>query len=84
MSLYIRNEETDRLARELADRTGMNLTDAITQALRAELDRTPPKPRTVEEKLAFIRRIQEESARHPVLDPRGPDQILYDEDGLPK
>lgn len=84
MSLYIRNEETDRLARELAAKTGMNITDAVTRALRNELERTPPLPRTKEEKLAFIRQLQAESAKHPILDPRHPDEILYDDYGLPK
>ncbi|MBI1249927.1 MAG: antitoxin [Alphaproteobacteria bacterium] len=84
MPLYIRSEEADQLARELAARTGLNITDAVTMALRAELSRTPPKPQTLEEKLAFIRQLQEESARRPVLDPRAPDELLYDQDGLPR
>ncbi len=84
MSLYIRNEEADRLARELADRTGMSLTDVVTRALRSELDRTPPMPRTREEKLAFIKTLQDRVAALPVLDPREPDDMLYDEFGLPK
>ena len=62
----------------------MNLTDAVTTALRERLDRTPPKPRTREEKIAFVRELQERIARLPVLDPRDPDDMLYDEDGLPK
>lgn len=84
MSLYIRNEEADRLARELAARTGETLTDAVTMALRERLERTLAKPRTYEEKLAFVREIQERIAKLPVLDPRDPDDMLYDEDGLPK
>lgn len=84
MALYIRSEEADQLARELAARTGLNITDAVTFALRAELARTPPKPQTPEEKLAFIRKLQAESRARPVLDPRNPDELLYDADGLPK
>ena len=84
MSLYIRNEEADRLARELAARTGESLTDAVTMALRERLERTLAKPLTREEKIAFVREIQDRIAQLPVLDPRDPDDMLYDEDGLPK
>lgn len=84
MSLYIRNEETDRLARELAQRTGESLTDAVTKALRERLERTPAPLRTREEKLAFLKEVQERIAKLPVLDPRDPDDMLYDEYGLPK
>ena len=41
MSLYIRSEEADRLARQLAERTGLTLTEVVTRALRAEHERTP-------------------------------------------
>jgi antitoxin VapB len=37
MPLYIRNNEADRLARELAATTGVSLTDAIIEALRDRL-----------------------------------------------
>jgi antitoxin VapB len=84
MPLYIRSEEADALARELAARTGLTITDVVTEALREKLAQTPPMPRTYEEKIAFIRRLQAESAKDPILDPRHPDEILYDEDGLPK
>ena len=39
MSLNIKNEETCRLARELADLTGETMTGAITVALRERLER---------------------------------------------
>ena len=84
MSLYIRNEEADRLARELAARTGETLTDAVTMALRERLERTWAKPRTREEKLAFVREIQERIAKLPVLEEGTDEELLYDEDGLPK
>jgi antitoxin VapB len=84
MTLYIRSEEADRLARQLAERTGLTLTEAVTRALRTELDRTPERPRTQDEKLAFLRALQQRSAALPVLDPRSPEEMLYDQDGLPK
>ena len=39
MSLNIKNEETCRLARELAELTGETITGAITVALRERLER---------------------------------------------
>jgi antitoxin VapB len=83
MSLYIRNPETDRLARELAARMGTSITEAITSALRDQIARTAA-PMTREEKMARIRELQRQSAMDPILDPRHPDDILYDSDGLPK
>jgi antitoxin VapB len=39
MSLNIKNEETNRLAYELAKITGKSLTTAVTVALRQRLER---------------------------------------------
>ncbi|PVM83050.1 type II toxin-antitoxin system VapB family antitoxin [Caulobacter endophyticus] len=86
MGMVIHDEETLRMAQELADRKGLSLHDVFAQAVRAELDRMPPRrrPKTREEKLAFIAELQARSAALPVLDPRTPEELLYDEDGLPK
>lgn len=92
MGMVIHDEETLRLAQELADRKGLPVPDVVKELLRAELDRTPPaEPRrsrfTPEEEKALrarIAAIQERVRAAPVLDPRPIDEILYDEDGLPK
>ncbi|WP_132090137.1 type II toxin-antitoxin system VapB family antitoxin [Caulobacter sp. BK020] len=88
MPRHILTDEADRLARQVAEQTGESLDDVVERALRAEADRTQPplmtKPRTPEEKLALIAEIQARVAALPILDPRDPDEILYDEDGLPK
>ncbi len=39
MRLSIKDEETQRLARELAERTGETITFAVTTAIRERLDR---------------------------------------------
>lgn len=39
MALSIKNSEVDRLARELAELTGENLTEAISKALKERLER---------------------------------------------
>ncbi|HET7326891.1 MAG TPA: type II toxin-antitoxin system VapB family antitoxin [Nocardioidaceae bacterium] len=82
MALSIKSEEADRLARELAKETGESLTEAIVVALRERLERAH-----AERGLRMsdrMRRLQDDVARLPVLDPRAPDAILdYDDDGLP-
>jgi antitoxin VapB len=88
MTRHILSDEAERLARQVAEETGDSLTEVVMRALRAEAERTLPrpqvKPRTREEKLAFMSELQRRSAALPVLDPRTPEEMLYDEDGLPK
>ena len=84
MSLYIRNAEADRLARELVERTGETLTEAVVVALRERLDRTPEKVDDLEARLARIRAIQDRVAAAPVLREGSDEELLYDADGLPK
>ena len=50
MSLNIKNDETCRLARELAQLTGESMTGAITIALRERLERET-RARSVEARL---------------------------------
>lgn len=83
MALNIKNPEAERLARELAEATGENITRAVTQALRERLIRKTGRVPDVTLR-EDIRRIQERVASLPVLDDRTPDEIVgYDEHGLP-
>jgi len=82
MALSIKDPEADRLARELAARTGETLTEAIVVALRERLAREVGRIGSVplREELATVRR---RCAALPVLDARTSDEILgYDERGL--
>ena len=45
MALSLKDPEADRLAREIADRTGETLTGAIVVALRERLARLRGRPR---------------------------------------
>lgn len=85
MALSIKNDEADRLARELAEITGESLTTAITEALRERVDRERRCRRdpggSLIDDLADIRRMVAEA---PVLDDRSADDIIgYDEHGAP-
>lgn len=84
MALSIKNPETERLARELANVTGESLTEAVTRALRDRLVRETGRTDDTEHWLEGIREIQRHVAQLPVLDDRTPDEIIgYDENGLP-
>ena len=83
MALSIKNQEADRLARELAEATGETLTDAVLTALRERLRRLTGRRRSVGLREDIVR-MQERIARLPVLDERTDNEILgYDERGLP-
>ena len=85
MSLNIKNEETCRLAGELARLTGETMTGAITEALKERLERER-RERSVE---ARVRELHAIGQRCASLLGDGPASVehgdfLYDERGLPK
>jgi len=85
MSLNIKNEETARLIRELADLTGESLTGAVTEAVRERLDRL----KQTDGRKGMAERIHAIAAD---MHARLPDDffdiehgdLLYDEYGLPR
>jgi antitoxin VapB len=84
MPLSIKDPETEKLARDLAARTGESITIATRKALQERLRRLADTRVTVLllEELALIRR---RCAALPVLDDRTPDEIIgYDQNGLPR
>lgn len=84
MALNIKSDETDRLARQLADLTGETLTQAVTVALEERLARVKGRQRRPSLRYE-IGRIQERVASLPRLDDRTDEQILgYDDVGLPR
>ena len=84
MGLNIKNPETHRLAKEVANLAGESLTTAITEALRERLARLRGRKREgVAERLMAIGRdmASRMSEETRTLDL---DEFLYDENGLPK
>lgn len=84
MAMSIKSLETERLARELAAKTGESLTKAIQIALEERLERLKQEHRT-----EFVRdqisEILHRVDQLPVLDRRTPEEIVgYDEHGLPR
>ncbi len=84
MPLSIKNENTERLARQVADETGESITEAIQKSLAERLQRLKASRRNralsgqIED---LLRRVD----ALPTHDSRSPDEILgYDEHGLPR
>lgn len=82
MAFNVKNDEADRLLRELTALTGESLTDAVMHSLQERLERErrsrclPPGDRLTTA-IAEFRAL-------PVVDERSEDQILgYDDRGIP-
>jgi antitoxin VapB len=87
MSLSIKNPETYRLVKELADLTGESMTAAVTEAVRQKLDRI--RAEHGEDVEGRVRRMVELAAEIRQAAPPGYfdqdfDELLYDDRGLPK
>jgi len=83
MPLSIKDPETDRLARALADATGESLTEAIRIALTERLERqTAARTYPL---VTAVKRIQERLQRLPVINAQSADDIIgYDSHGVPE
>jgi antitoxin VapB len=83
MGLNIKNEEADRLARELAKRTGETITAAVSLAIRERLERVRrDQGESLAERLLAIGRDCAARLKEPF---RSVDhaELLYDKQGLP-
>jgi len=84
-SLSIKNQEAYSLINELADLEGKSMTTVVIEAVREKLERER-KPQInearVQQWLDFGQRVRKTT--DPELLALNPDDILYDENGLPK
>ncbi len=84
MSINIKNEDTHRLAQELAALTGETMTAAVTEALRERLERVRrERGVSLADRLLAIGRDCASHLKEPF---RSVDhaELLYDERGLPR
>ena len=82
--IQIRNPDVTRAIRELAEKKGQPITEAVAEAVNAELVRPGgEREAVVKRKLAAVREIVERLNALPVVGPLLTDDDLYDEDGLP-
>lgn len=83
MALNIKDAETDRLARQLAEEAGESITVAARRAIEERLVRIRAQAGAEARGRDLMEFITRARAR-PVLDDRSPEEIIgYDEDGLP-
>jgi antitoxin VapB len=90
MSLNIKNPETYRLVKELADETGESMTTAVTEAVRERLERL--RASAADSEAEIEARVQRMEAIAAVIREHSPpgywdqdfDELLYDDLGLPK
>jgi antitoxin VapB len=84
MAISIKSIETERLAREVAAKTGESLTAAIQKALEERLERLRQQRRS-QIVTSQLEDILQRVDQLPILDSRTPEEILgYDEHGLPE
>ena len=84
MALNIKNEETHRLARQLARATGESMSVAVREAIRERLERIRKNSQRDEvERILEIGRECSKSLKEPHKSVDHGD-LLYDEKGLPK
>lgn len=82
MALNLKNDEAQRLSRELADLTGESITTAVTVAVRERLDRLQAVEQTPDQRAVRILELgrQISTAMPPA---RLDVEDLFDERGLP-
>lgn len=82
MTVLIKDEEADRMIRQLAARTGETITDAVKGAVVEKLARTPPSEAEIAERRRKIEAILARLDAMPTLDHRSADEIIgYNDKG---
>ena len=85
MALSLKDSETDRLAREVAELTGESLTEAVRKALAERLVRERRKRSGGQGLAQRLDALAKECAALPDVDPRTAEEIIgYDERGVPR
>lgn len=84
MALSIRNHKTEKLARELAEKSGETITQTITRALEERLERLRGRAAATDLR-EELSKISERCRSIPDLDARSADEILgYGSEGVPR
>ena len=82
MTVLIRDEDADRMIRQLAERTGETITDAVKGAVSEKLARTPLSQDEIAERRAKIEAILARLDAMPTVDDRSADEIIgYNDKG---
>jgi antitoxin VapB len=82
MTVLIKDEEADRMIRQLAERTGETITDAVKGAVSEKLARTSLSEAEIAERRAKLEAILAKFDAMPTVDHRSADEIIgYNEQG---
>ncbi len=84
MSLNIKNEETHRLVRRLAELTGQSQTSAVEDAVRRRLEELERAESRSARREAMMRIARESAALIDQDLSNDPNDVLYDEVGMPR
>ena len=83
MAVIIKDREADRLIRQLADRTGESITDAVKKAVGERLERIPLSDSEIAARKRRLMTRLAEFDKTPTADNRSADEIIgYNERGL--
>jgi hypothetical protein len=83
--IQIRKPEVTRAIRELAEKTGQPITEAVADAVQDRLARLDDANEAeIERRIARAKEIVARFAALPKLGPPLTDDDLYDKDGFPK
>ena len=82
MAVLIKDEEADQLIRQLAERTGETITQAVRTAVAERLQRIPLSESEIAERKRRIAELLAEADAMPTVDNRTADEIIgYNEQG---
>jgi antitoxin VapB len=84
VSLNIKNEETHRLVRRLAELTGQSQTSAVEDAVRRRLEELERAESRSARREAMMRIARESAALIDQDLSNDPNDVLYDEVGMPR
>ena len=85
MGISIKNDEVERVIRQMADKTGLPITESIHIAVKAWLaSHEDAKAADEAHRRKPLDDIVGRIRRWPVYDDRDHGEMLYDRDGLPK
>ena len=76
MAVLIKDQETERMIRRLAERTAETITDAVKGAVAEKVARTPLSEEEIAKRAKRLRELLTEFDAIPAVDHRSADEIL--------
>jgi antitoxin VapB len=83
MGVNMKSDDTHRRAKELARMTGESIAEAVDRAVTERLERLR-RQRNRKALATKLLKLGEQCSRLPVIDERSAEEMLYDENGLPR